>query len=287
MGGDLWTRRDLERLRNSWGDRRERAKLRKLLHRRTRKACYLRAHLLGLSLDRAWTPEEDAALRRTYERTMPANRRVRALLRAVPGRSLSGIRNRARDLGLRPGSCRPWTAEENAYLMREWGDTGLRVMCARLRRTRAAVCHRARDLGLRTGPGGVPAGYLSVSALSRRSGYPPRRVQRVLAEANVRLYQTDGLEPARFYHKLYADADDALEALEAYDRWLRETETPSEAARRHGLYQVTLYGWLEDAGLARRVGRGQALRLPVADIDRVVAERLPGRERHLAARRAA
>lgn len=226
---------------------------------------------------RPWTPEEDAALRRVYGLVLPRHRRGSTLLRALPGRTLGAIRNRVQDLGLRAGSCRPWTPQDDAYLRREWGDTGLRQMALRLRRTKTAVLLRSKRLGLAHGHNGIPAGYASIAEVCRRTGYCDVVVRRVLAEAGVSIYRVDSLRAEFKLRRVFVDRDDAEEALRAYDATLHETETVADAARRHGVHRDMLTRWLEDAGLRRPAGRGHAVRLLSVDIDRVVAQHRPQR----------
>lgn len=153
----------------------------------------------------------------------------------------------------------PWTSEQVALLVREWGVLGSRALLRALRpHTWVAIGRKADALGL---PHGIPQGCASLSALAQRCGISYQSFVRILEDAGV---QVRNVYPAhksgrpsyapRVSQRKYAEAD---EAVEAFERWLSR-ETLQQAVARLGISLHTLYARARRAGL---YGDGSPVRL--------------------------
>lgn len=166
----------------------------------------------------------------------------------------------------------PWTSEQTALLVREWGVWGARALLRALRpHTWVAIRRKADRLNL---PQGIPQGCASLAALARRCGISPQSFARILEDAGV---QVRNVYPShkngrpsyvpRVSQRRYAEAD---EAVEAFERWLSR-ETLRQAAVRLGSSPHTLYARARRAGL---YGEGKVLRLAPEKWDALA---IPGR----------
>lgn len=211
----------------------------------------------------AWTPAEDALLRRWAPRR-GGSRRLRALL---PARTTCAIEGRIMRLGVQRRK-RHWTAADDAYLRREWGDTGLRTLARHLRRCPDAVYRRASDLGLHLG---TPQGCESVTAAVARTGYAHPELRRLLAAAGVAVRQVAVARTGRerYVHR-YVEPDAVDAAVAAWER----SEVLTAAARRRGVARASLIAWLRAAGVVRPT-RAVFWRVDSATVDRVVAQHRP------------
>lgn len=104
----------------------------------------------GRGWGRRWTPDEDELLRRAY-----AAGDTLTPLRQLLGRGVCSIRWRAGELGLRGTHAkrdgwrgRVWSAEDEALLRAEFGNTPSPELARKLGRTKAAMFSRANALGL-------------------------------------------------------------------------------------------------------------------------------------------
>lgn len=156
-----------------------------------------------------WTAEEDAALRRLYPR-----KSSRAQLRALlPHRTRRAMCERARALGLCVAG-RRWTADDDAYLAREWGDVGLKTLKAKLRRSSVAIYRRAITLGLAAATQGHP----SLDEVARRMGYTRPALRKILAAEGVVIrHQLGAQAPEERRCPMWTvDMDEAQEAVERH-----------------------------------------------------------------------
>ncbi len=161
-----------------------------------------------------------------------------------------------------------WTAADDRYLRNHWGEEPIGDIAYALARTRNSVHHRASELNLGLG---VPQGFLSVRAASRRTGYSHQALERILAWAKVPIHLRDGpaepgARPRR--HVCY----DAVEG--AIARWLK-SETVNGAARARGLCNTTLAKWLREAEVIGSHTRGVPHRVRTDTINRVVFAHRP------------
>lgn len=190
---------------------------------------------------RLWTPDEDAILRRRYPRLRRRSARageMRALLRALPGRTESAIRTRAQDIGVRMRGT--WTPAEDATLRKLWPDTATRHLRAALRpRSWSAIEKRAVALGL----GARWQGYVSITVAAVALGYNPIALRHLLEREGVRVLMRHSGDAVGAHRIVCLD-----DARDAVLRALRK-ETPAEAARRLGVQPKELRVWLRMAGL--------------------------------------
>jgi hypothetical protein len=223
-----------------------------------------------------WTAEEIALVRRLY----PRRRGVAATRAALPGRTPTAVRERARVLGVHN---RPrWSAREDQILRIEWHELTPDKLRRKLPcRTWTAIRGRAYVvLGL---PLGIPQGHEAIFAAAVRLGVSYWTLRRILAWAEVRVrraYGGDGSVQARTGPARYVDSDEATDALR---RWLR-TETLVYAATRLGLDKSRLRHAATALGLLppKCPGRRPHLRLDPDQWD-AAARRCGGRPRQVAA----
>lgn len=105
----------------------------------------------GRGWGRAWTPEEDALLRKAYTEGTSLTP-----LRQQLGRTSGSLRHRAEYLGLRGLHANrngwrvgpDWTDAEEARLRADYGRVPTKLLAARMGRTKAALTSRANSLGL-------------------------------------------------------------------------------------------------------------------------------------------
>lgn len=141
----------------------------------------------------------------------------------------------------------PWTPEQVALLVREWGVWGARALLRTLRpHSWVSIRRKADRLGL---PRGIPQGCASLAELARRCGISAKPLAKILEDAGVQVrnvYPGHALRPRapRTSQRRYAEAD---EAVEAFEQWLGR-ELLRQAAVRLGSSPHTLYA------RARRVG---------------------------------
>ena len=153
----------------------------------------------------------------------------------------------------------PWTPEQVALLVREWGVWGARALLRTLRpHSWVSIRRKADRLGL---PRGIPQGCASIAALARRAGISAQPFAAILEAAGVRIRNVYPShkhgQPAyapRGCQRRYAETD---EALAAFARWLR-AETLPDAVARLGSSRQTLYTRARRVGL---YGDGRPLRL--------------------------
>jgi hypothetical protein len=233
---------------------------------------------MSASRRRHWTPEEDAIVRALY----PKSSRWKRLRASLPGRTWKAIGARAQRLGV-PSPERFWTREENLTLAREWGDMTLCGLAKKLRRSILAVRQQAKALGL---PFGIPQGCVSVHRAAVEAGYSDDVMLRILERAGVTLRQQDGPASGKRRHprSRFADADAVRKAVDAWEQYIRETETASDAARRYGFPQHWAVHLLNSAGV-RTGGRRRKIRVRIADVDRVLGPYVRGETIAGAARR--
>lgn len=116
----------------------------------------------------------------------------------------------------------PWTSEELALLVREWGAIGARALLRKLRpHSWIAIRRKAVRLGL---PSGIPQGCASLEALAKRAGISRTPFARILEESGVLIRNvypgcTLPSYQRRYSQRRYAEVD---EALEAFTRWLQK-----------------------------------------------------------------
>ncbi|MDF0543825.1 hypothetical protein PX699_15845 [Sphingobium sp. H39-3-25] len=105
----------------------------------------------GRGWGRAWTPEEDALLRKAYTEGTSLTP-----LRRQLGRTSGSLRHRAEYLALRGLHANrngwrigpDWTDAEEARLRADYGRVPTKLLAARMGRTKAALTSRANSLGL-------------------------------------------------------------------------------------------------------------------------------------------
>lgn len=199
---------------------------------------------------------------------LETERVTRAMLAAVP------TKPRRKRKNSRFG--RHWTKEEDAILMREWGEVGVRVMRGKLPgRSWGAI--RARAVGKLKLPLGAPQGYVCIKRAAEILGYGGEPSVLRLAERQgvaVRNYPFPCDEGPRISRRKCVSVDEITEALA---REIKGTEHVAGAAAARDLCPASLWRWLKAAGaLPEKVpGRKQrgAMHIPTEVIDRVVRER--------------
>jgi hypothetical protein len=209
----------------------------------------------------AWTPEHDALLRAAVDR-----RRIRTSIdwdkvAWATGHSRRACHARVCRLGLlTPG--REWTAQEDAYLTREWTEVAMRVLRDNLPgRSTEAILYRAKEFGL----GSRHQGLMSVTAAAKKAGYWPETLRPLLERQGVALHRVGAkLAACPQRRRLYVAWDDVVAAV-ARDTAL---ETPKAAARRLGVSDLKVYARLRAAGVPASGGR--QMRLDPETIDRAM-----------------
>jgi hypothetical protein len=98
---------------------------------------------LGLTEKQAWTAEEDNLIRKYHHLDLSWTEIAKRL-----NRSRSGVRLRARALGLKREGLRPWTEREDECLRESWSKRNAGELAEQLDRTVRAVETRAEKLGL-------------------------------------------------------------------------------------------------------------------------------------------
>jgi hypothetical protein len=159
-----------------------------------------------------WTEEEKAKLRESYLRGGTT-----AAMEALPCRSESAIWQKASRLGL--VSPHYWTEKEDDRLRWLWGNAvSLTALARKLKRSANACYERAGQLGLRSR--GFK-GCESLEASSKRVGFSPRKLEKILRQYEVPLRPayarpglSKGLKRARFVDSY--DVDRAVTA------WMRD-----------------------------------------------------------------
>lgn len=197
-----------------------------------------------------WTEEEDALLRAA----VGASRRRGSIpwdkVAQATGRTALAARIRAYCLRLALPN-RPWTAEEDAYLLREWADCRMRTLQEHLpNRSARAIVHRAASLGLCCAD--RRQGLVSITVASERAGYSPEGILSLLARQGVTPHRASArVKKGTQRPRLYVAWDDVVAAV-ARDTAL---ETPKAAARRLGVSSTTVYARLRAAGVPASGGR--------------------------------
>jgi hypothetical protein len=179
------------------------------------------------------------------------------------GRTPEAAHCRARRLGLvLPG--RPWTAEEDAYLLREWADNRMRTLQEHLPgRSARAILHRAAWLGMRCAD--RRQGLVSITVAAEHAGYSPDGLLSLLARQGVTPHRVDAhVKAGTQRRRLYVALDDVAAAVARDVAW----ETPRAAARRLGVSPDTVYARLRAAGVPATGGRPAYL--PPETIDRAM-----------------
>lgn len=210
-----------------------------------------------------WTAEEDALLRAAVGTHRARGAIAWDKVAWATGRTAEAAQARARRLGLvLPG--RAWTAEEEAYLLREWADVTMRVLREHLPgRSSKAIRQCAWELGLRAAD--RRQGLVSITVAAERAGYSIEGLQSLLARQGVAMHRVgaklkkDGLRLPR-----HVDWDDVVAAV-ARDVRL---ETKRDAARRLGLSEHTVRARLRAAGVS--LPHGCPAHLPPETYDQAV-----------------
>ena len=227
-----------------------------------------------------WSDAEDAVLRGNYCKRGP--RWCAALL---PGRSLGGVRCRARALDLRTSA--RWTDDERSILRREWGELSWKTMRGMLPgRSWGAVASQAARMGL-----GDPAqGMHSIEAVVARTGLSRGYLLRVLAVEGVQVIRRPLTSPKKRrrgrpkagtrgrsrsgYRWLAVDMDRAVEAVESWMARRASRMTCLEAADHCGLDKTTMRWALTALAATRPVeglAPGRAWSVTAADAEAAVA----------------
>jgi hypothetical protein len=133
------------------------------------------------------------------------------------------------------GRCHPWTANQVALLVREWGELGARSLVAKLRpHTWTAVRQKAIALRL---PLGVPQGRATANQLSKLLGIDRGSVGPLMEQLGVAARNAypgrAGAKRCQRKHYNIAEAVDAFRAHEAL-------ESSADAARRLHANRSTL-----------------------------------------------
>lgn len=203
---------------------------------------------------RAWTPDEDAVIRKGYAR----RNALRDILARLPGRSLEAMKQRAKKLGcvLRPH----WTPREDQILRMEWGVIfSRRTLREKLPgRSWCAIARRAQTLHL-----GSPAqGLVSIKAAAIAAGYSTLGLLGVIRRQGVTVKRHVGNHQThRAYARLLVDMHDVEEAVARDVREAASTETIAAAARRYAVTPATVRRKLIEAGVVGVTRRGQPARL--------------------------
>lgn len=216
----------------------------------------------GRPIAKPWTDAETEALRAVYPKGADA------LVAALPGRTLSAIRQHAMKIGVRVSP--HWSPEDDKKLLFLW-ETGLRLyaIANRLDRRPQSVYWRARHLGLGIG---CPQGYEYFSAAAERTGFYPPTLRRILNAAGVKLHMALSTPnvPRNLWRRHFVDPDEVDAAVTA---WMK-TEEVGAAARVRGMCAHTLQRWLREAGVIgpRRKRCRTPQRAATEVIDRVIEE---------------
>jgi len=227
-----------------------------------------RAMLAMKPARRAWTPDDHAFLAAHYRK------RGLAWCAAKLERTPRAVAAMVQKHGL--AKRRRWTAAEDAYLAREWGEVCPRVLRKGLPgRTWTAIVGRAvAALGLDRG---IPQGYVSLHEAAHRLGYTDSAfVQRLAARHGVaiRLHPRPRDVGAKRSPRRCVEWDAIRDAL---TREMSTTESVHAGAAARGVCGVTLWRWLNAAGVLPPRPEGHAhrgtARVLSTEIDRVVAER--------------
>ena len=259
-----------------------------------------------------WTPEEDDAIRaHLAARRARSRKRVTfdwpGMLAALPGRSRSGVVQRAHKLGL---STPRWSPEEDAILTRCWQEDARRTILAKLPlRSWAGIVHRAQELGFGT----IPQGWTPLCREAQRLNYCYDTAREIVAWSRrwaplvealcawgyacaaawarlkggaapdgaadfdggavaTRLHTTSCAKKSAPSRRWLLVEEGALEA--AAVRW-ESWEGTAQAAARRGVTVELMRWWVHAAGYTHnRTGR-QHLRLPRAWWDAVSAHVAP------------
>ncbi len=217
---------------------------------RTWSAVRRRASALGVlraSPRVGWERIEVVKLRRLYPRASWDE-----LLAALPRRTRDAIHEMARSLNLRREeyrvgryAARVWTPAQDATLRAMWPEHCRRTICERLRRRWTAVAARAMVLGIAGTESSRWAGYVTVVAAAKLTGYSRAAFNRGLAayQRHFRSLAAGGARDAlpspaltvrgRSGHRAHrlVDAQAAIDAIE----WWDTQEKALDAARRIGV----------------------------------------------------
>jgi hypothetical protein len=200
---------------------------------------------------RPWTPQEVEDLRRITRRT---NKKRcldwKAIAKRFPDRSRAAIYKQMHIHGM--CNSLAWSAEEDRVLRDRWGEVTMVTLRKSLPgRTRNGIYERAQKLGLKAG---VPQGLVSVKSLSEDPswGYDYYKTLKILEAHGARVrafsYAGKGVGGVKC-----VDPHDAREAAEAWEKRIADErvgkETPKEAAKRLGVREETMRGWLTLEGL--------------------------------------
>ncbi len=148
------------------------------------------------------------------------------------GVSMDAIRHRAKLMGLKSeltaGGHKPWSEKDDLKLQWEFETRSVKAIAKELGREYDSVRRRAYHLGLLQN--GYAQGYESLEAASKRTGYNPDQLKRMLQGRNVRAKRVDASQEKlinKVNRKVYRtdDIDDAVKD------WLK-TETFYQACLR-------------------------------------------------------
>jgi hypothetical protein len=152
------------------------------------------------------------------------------------------------------GASHPWTPEQSALLIREWGELSSRGLREKLSpHSWIAIRARAKRLGL---PMGVPQGRATVHRMEELFGFDEKTIRALLERAGLaaRLSYPSQGRPPRSPWRHY-DLEEARAIIEQHLR----AETTTEAAARLGLHANTMRQRARRAGLVTQRAR---VRLP-------------------------
>ena len=170
-----------------------------------------------------------------------------------------------------------WSKEETEYLRRMWGREPIGGIARMTGRTPRSIAIRLRALGI---PFGVPEGYESLLACTKRTGFCMLTLKMVLKFGNVPTHLHHGRNWKQWKRQYRHRVVDKFDVDEAIAKWL-STETIPQAARRLKIKPRRLEWLLKQAGVAifrQTAKKTSRKRVFSADADRVVNEVRNNRE---------
>lgn len=216
-----------------------------------------------------WTKEEDDVLRRAYRKIIGRTTQERVwqkILEQLPRRSKASCLVRASKL--RIANKARWSEAEDK-IIRDWFADGSARGLKKLlpRRSWEAIKGRAKRLGVNVLRW---QGYVSVTEAAARLNFSLSYFTNILKAMGVALRNRAdaGGKRARYRHHVveWEEAEDAVK------RWLT-LDTTRAAAARWGLKRDRVQRWVREArGYQEKPG--VALRLPAAEFDKIIKERL-------------
>ena len=112
---------------------------------RTVGAIQTKAHKMGLTTKERWTQEEEEIIRKFYSTAC-----MNELLKKLPNRNKTAIRNRANKMGLTSYAYnqRTWTPEMDDYIIKNWKNQSDKEMAVNLSRTFRSIKFHRQQLNL-------------------------------------------------------------------------------------------------------------------------------------------